>query len=72
MLIKEYEKILSMLQQMTPINPDDLDLSWCDDKNRETIMNVTKAEYYHWKNRVNQLNLILDKLKQHNDGDSDV
>ena len=68
--IKQYEYDLWILQQVTPINPDDIDLSWCDSKTRDSIMTIVKDDYYRWKNRVNQLNLILTKLKK-DDGDSD-
>lgn len=70
-LIKQYEYEINILQQIEPINPADLNMSWCDDKTRETIMSIVNDDYYRWKNRINQLNLILDKLKQ-GDGDSDV
>ena len=67
-LIKMYEMELSSLKHMGTIKTDDLNPDRPIDKKIIKLINDFNSEN---KSRINQLTLILSKLKQ-SDGDDDV
>ncbi len=67
-LIKKCDTEIKKLQQIKPVNVDDLDLSWCDADTRDYINDIYNDLNKSVKARINQLSLIRDKLKS--DGDN--
>ena len=61
-LIKKCDREIMKLQQIEPI-----DLSWCDADIRDLIVSINDDINRSVKSRINQLSLIMDKLKS--DGD---